>query len=169
MAVAVVFTFFRHFFPSQTPRRLSRLFHFTFPCVCDAGLSVVACVCTGMLSLCSQAWWKVLPDRAYTRVMGALVSLVAGKVCTPVLGAKDLGEEQTYALHRIFKTLEEAVSCVNLRTFRAKLRSCFGEQTALISSKSSPVRNCGTKKGERQACTRWTDQICSFSRSTADL
>eukprot|EP00904_Undaria_pinnatifida_P005696 jgi/Undpi1/2256/HiC_scaffold_13.g05642.m1 len=55
-----------------------------------------------------QAWWKVLPDRAYTRVMGALVSLVAGKVCTPVLAAKDLGEEQTYALHRIFKSLEEA-------------------------------------------------------------
>ena len=43
--------------------------------------------------------------------MGALVSLVAGKVCTPVLAAKDLGEEQTYALHRIFKSLEEAVSC----------------------------------------------------------
>lgn len=56
----------------------------------------------------------MLPDRAYTRVMGALMSLVAGKVCTPVLGAKDLGEEQTYALYRIFKTLEEAVSCVNL-------------------------------------------------------
>lgn len=53
----------------------------------------------------------MLPDRAYTRVMGALVSLVAGKVCTPVLAAKDLGEEQTYALHRIFKSLEEAVSC----------------------------------------------------------
>ncbi|CAM9781621.1 unnamed protein product [Ascophyllum nodosum] len=55
-----------------------------------------------------QAWCKVLPDRVYKRVMGALLSLVAGKVCTPVLGAKDLEEEQTHALHRIFKSLTEA-------------------------------------------------------------
>ena len=87
------------------------------PCGYGAGLSVGTRVCPGLPSLSSQAWWKVLPDRAYTRVMGALVSLVAGKVCTPVLGAKDLGEEQTYALHRIFKTLEEAVSCVHSSTF----------------------------------------------------
>lgn len=58
---------------------------------------------------CWKAWCKVLPDRVYKRAMGALLSLVAGKVCTPVLGATDLGEEQTHALHRIFKTLGEAV------------------------------------------------------------
>lgn len=61
-----------------------------------------------------QAWSKVLPERVYKRVMGALLSLVAGKVCTPVLGAKDLGEEQTHALHRIFKTLGEAVRIANI-------------------------------------------------------
>ncbi|CAM9815605.1 unnamed protein product [Scytosiphon promiscuus] len=55
-----------------------------------------------------SAWSNVLPDRVYKRVMGALLSLVAGKVCTPVLAAEDLGEEQTHALHRIFKTLGEA-------------------------------------------------------------
>lgn len=62
----------------------------------------------------SQAWAKVLPERVYKRVMGALLSLVAGKVCTPVLGAQDLGEEQTHALHRIFKTLGEAVRRVHI-------------------------------------------------------
>lgn len=56
-----------------------------------------------------KAWHKVLPDRVYKRAMGALLSLVAGKICTPVLGAQDLGEEQTHALHRIFNTLGEAV------------------------------------------------------------
>ncbi|CAM9792528.1 unnamed protein product [Ectocarpus fasciculatus] len=55
-----------------------------------------------------QAWCKVLPDRVYKRAMGALLSLVAGKICTPVLGAQDLAEEQTHALYRIFKTLGEA-------------------------------------------------------------
>ncbi|CAM9129934.1 unnamed protein product [Hapterophycus canaliculatus] len=54
------------------------------------------------------AWSNVLPDRVYKRVMGALLSLVAGKICTPVLAAGDLGEEQTHALHRIFKSLGEA-------------------------------------------------------------
>lgn len=58
---------------------------------------------------CVQAWWKVLPERVYKRAMGALLSLVGGKICSPVLGAQDLGEEQTHALHRIFKTLGEAV------------------------------------------------------------
>lgn len=57
----------------------------------------------------TQAWSKVLPDRVYKRAMGALLSLAGGKICTPVLGAQDLGEEQTHALHRIFKTLGEAV------------------------------------------------------------
>lgn len=56
-----------------------------------------------------QAWCKVLPDRVYKRAMGALLSLVAGKICTPVMGAQGLAEEQTHALHRIFKTLGEAV------------------------------------------------------------
>lgn len=56
-----------------------------------------------------KAWSKVLPERVYKRAMGALLSLVGGKICTPVLGAEDLGEEQTHALHRIFKTLGEAV------------------------------------------------------------
>lgn len=56
-----------------------------------------------------QAWSKVLPDRVYKLSMGALLSLVGGKICTPVLDAQDLGEEQTHALHRIFKTLGEAV------------------------------------------------------------
>ncbi|CAM9818049.1 unnamed protein product [Ectocarpus sp. 12 AP-2014] len=55
-----------------------------------------------------QAWCKVLPDRVYKRAMGALLSLVAGKICTPVMGAQGLAEEQTHALHRIFKTLGEA-------------------------------------------------------------
>lgn len=58
---------------------------------------------------CIQAWWNVLPERVYKRAMGALLSLVGGKICSPVLGAQDLGEEQTHALHRIFKTLGEAV------------------------------------------------------------
>lgn len=58
----------------------------------------------------AQAWSKVIPDRVYKRAMGALLSLVGGKICAPVLGAQDLGEEQTHALHRIFKTLSEAVS-----------------------------------------------------------
>lgn len=62
------------------------------------------------IRLSIQAWYKVLPDRVYKRVMGMLLSLVAEKVCAPVLGATDLGEEQTHALHRIFKTLEDAVS-----------------------------------------------------------
>lgn len=56
-----------------------------------------------------KAWCKVLPDRVYKRAMGALLSLVTGKICTPVMGAQDLAEEQTHALHRIFKTLGEAV------------------------------------------------------------
>lgn len=55
--------------------------------------------------------------------MGSLLSLVAGKVCIPVLGAEDLGEEQTHALHRIFKTLGDAVrrvhACVKLQGFVA--------------------------------------------------
>ncbi|CAM9812990.1 unnamed protein product [Ectocarpus sp. 6 AP-2014] len=55
-----------------------------------------------------QAWCKVLPDRVYKRAMGALLSLVAGKIYMPVMGAQDLAEEQTHALHRIFKTLGEA-------------------------------------------------------------
>eukprot|EP00752_Nemacystus_decipiens_P015586 g13909.t1 len=55
-----------------------------------------------------QAWSKVLPERVYKRAMGALLSFVGGKICTPILGARDLAEEQTHALHRIFKTLGEA-------------------------------------------------------------
>lgn len=42
--------------------------------------------------------------------MGALLSLVARKLSLPVLGATDLGVEQTHALHRIFKVLGDAVS-----------------------------------------------------------
>eukprot|EP01084_Bolivina_argentea_P113574 202379_1 len=64
------------------------------------------CKCTRQLGCLSKAWEEILPKTVYTAVMGELLEIPANAMLEAVLGAEDIGENQTHRLRQAFTALQ---------------------------------------------------------------